>query len=140
PFHPAGPELKRRNILRDLGQNLRERYRIRLGVGDRIRALQVLQQTFRRSALASALRHRILHYLIFSAGGFHAAAQLRILLYRNSLERRENHCRDGRQLLLQLFRLRNFFGLLLHAQISLSLALLTLLLLPRYPLPLPRSE
>ena len=43
-FDPSRPELKRRNVLRNLRENLCERDRIGLRVSDRIGALQIFEQ------------------------------------------------------------------------------------------------
>src|SRR5579871_2046468 len=85
-FDDAGAKLKRRDIFCDLGQRLGERNRIGVGIRNRIRAAQILEQPLSRSARAGALRQGVLDHLIFAAGSLNRAPQLGVVFDGDALE------------------------------------------------------
>src|SRR5215469_6828224 len=120
-FHHAGLELKRRYVLGNLRQRLRQRHRIGLGVGNRVRSLQVLQHSLGCSSRACQFGERVLHHLVLSARRLHRPAQLRVVFDRNALEGRQNHRRHLRQFGLQIVQILLLFAFLLHVRLCQSL-------------------
>ncbi len=100
-FDDSGLELKCRNVFGDLGERLGERHRVRLRVGDRIRAAQILEQIFRGRAGSGAFREGVFHDLVLAARSLHGAAELGVVFDGDALEGRENHGRDLGQFHLQ---------------------------------------